>query len=1083
MALPVYLQQFKSAGVYRVVFDKSTILNQDTEILRLVVGYSEQGPFNIPVYVKDPQTFRTLFGGISKKLEKRGIFFHRLALQCLNNTPIIALNLKKFSGETVQGSTISTDFNPSYEPIDTVSLDVEDIYDTTRFWTLSPDKLNNLRASDGTILDQYINIAAYDAKKMSNTYFIRKASGSKVSEYNITVSDWYSNEDSIPEYLEDYKNSLISDFFAEVYVFKGKFDAKQVMASDVLKEYFITKKNSDGTTVTDNDGNPVLQLRQYVLDGYGDKADTLDRLYEEETANPIGHYVGALIPYFTNKMGSYVSLDILFNSEEDVHNMMMSFNIDMLEEESVANIDLSGKLNIPIADTSTTSGGKKISGVGTNLSLNTIFKGTASTTLLGNTSAPVIADIIKMGNNIGDYYVNTQDDNTTEILFKANIPFKKSNTRITGSLYVSSVTNDVVTLKQVDSNETVTIYTVGSEPTDDNNGVVAAGTLESILTELGVNYEADTDGTFKKVLTGGTYFNGTPFNDYNDPLNGPEKIITSIARLEQPKSQDYMTDVDANMKASFLMVNPTTTSYQTNNDDDSVYGSSISFIDYNDDNWEWREDVTINGASCNAFVTVKDKSHDTSLINILQAGDTLLAADGENDNNHDDEYDDNDKDNYYDNVYVQETGIADISCTDSNGKDIIYEANYIILSGAPLRWNPNSNTDSETSHKSANAPSNDGTATGLSSVSGCVLVRVDKSLNQEIGTMIPQYLQGYTYKNDKPNGTGMYAKLQWQQFILSALTDYKGLRTGLLNKSEIDYRYIVDTFESFPQSSLKSELSYLAKEKQSCFVFANFPAVKTFVKCPYTSFVDANGIFDVNYVVEGYNKKKPSTIKFSIPSDGDGASYMAFYTPLKFADGYVDNIIPSAALVSNLFINKYYNRQPYYIVAGPNYGLMQATGLVGPDYMYSRDELNIIEPYGVNCMVYRPTFGTFINANQTAKQTPVSALSKVNVRELVIYLQDEIEKVLQAYQWEFNNATTRNAILDKANYICSIVQSNGGIQAYENIMDESNNTNEVIDNEFAILSTSIEPGMGCGKMVHELTIYRSGQLTSSTTES
>ena len=44
-------------------------------------------------------------------------------------------------------------------------------------------------------------------------------------------------------------------------------------------------------------------------------------------------------------------------------------------------------------------------------------------------------------------------------------------------------------------------------------------------------------------------------------------------------------------------------------------------------------------------------------------------------------------------------------------------------------------------------------------------------------------------------------------------------------------------------------------------------------------------------------------------------------------------------------------------------------------------------------MVYRPNFGTFINANQTAKQTPVSALSKVNVRELVIYLQDEIENV------------------------------------------------------------------------------------------
>lgn len=359
-----------------------------------------------------------------------------------------------------------------------------------------------------------------------------------------------------------------------------------------------------------------------------------------------------------------------------------------------------------------------------------------------------------------------------------------------------------------------------------------------------------------------------------------------------------------------------------------------------------------------------------------------------------------------------------------------------------------------------------------------MLVRIDAAINREIGTMIPQYLEGYTFENAKPEGTGMYAKVQWQNLILSALTDYKGLRTGLLNTSEINYRYVIDTFESYPVSGLKNVLSYLCKEKQSAFCISNFPSVPSFVKCPYTSFTDSKGIFDVNFVVAGYNKKKAAAIKFGLPADSDGASFIAFYSPLKFSDGYVDDIIPSAGLVSNLFINKYMSRQPYYIVAGPNYGSITASGLVGPDYKYSNDELQIIEPFGVNVMVYKTNFGTFINANQTAKQTPVSSLSKVNVRELVIYLQDEIEKVLQAYQWEFNNSTTRNAILDKANSICALVKCNGGIQAYKNTMDESNNTPEIIDNEMAILSTAIEPGFGCGKMVQELTLYRTGQLSS-----
>ena len=38
MAIPVALQNFKAAGIYRLVYDKSTVLNEDTSVLRLAVG-------------------------------------------------------------------------------------------------------------------------------------------------------------------------------------------------------------------------------------------------------------------------------------------------------------------------------------------------------------------------------------------------------------------------------------------------------------------------------------------------------------------------------------------------------------------------------------------------------------------------------------------------------------------------------------------------------------------------------------------------------------------------------------------------------------------------------------------------------------------------------------------------------------------------------------------------------------------------------------------------------------------------------------------------------------------------------------
>lgn len=1038
MAIPVHLQQFKAAGIYRVVFDHSSILAQDTQMLRLVVGYSEKGPFNVPVLVKSTGDFIELFGNISKKLEKRGIYFHRLALQMLQVSPILCLNLKKFAGETVTGATISSDFNPKFEPIDTVKINVEDIYDTTRFWTLDANKLNNLRTVEGTLMDQYINIATTNVKNTSATYFIRKASGTKINGYNITVSDWY-NDEEMPEYLEPYKNNLISDFFAEIYVFKGKFEAKQVLSSNTLKNYFIV------TNEYDDNGEQILKLRDKVINAFGESVDTLDSLYKDETSGALGHYVGAIIPYFKNKQGAYACLDVVFNSDIDVHNMMMSFNEDLLEEELAANLDLSGRMLIPTKDNPNKAN--------KSLSLDLIYNGTATTSVLGNLNAPVVADVISFRSNV-------YDPDTEEAVQEIFV----GKTRIAGTLYVKNITENQITLAQVGTEQTVVMTFDNSQ--DANKTINAAKKLGVIFDENGE--PIDEKGTLWKA--------GDAFINVIDPLAGPARVITALSRLEHKSAdgQEY-TDIDENMKPSFMDVEIKTKAEFVNTNvvgADSVYGSSVSFIDYNEDNWEYVEDAELIPGVPQAAL-IGSAEYDATLIKVLQKGDCILADDNAVDVNEDGEL--NDGDGYEDNVYVQEFGTKYYTegeddyygAKDENGETIKHKEgefkfHYILISAAPKVYRIK---DVESGNK----------------INDC-LVRVDAALNQEIGTMVPQYLEGYTYKNDRPIGTGMYAKVKWQEFILSALTSYKGLRTALLSKAEIDYRYVIDTFESYPVEGLKNVLSFLCKEKQSAFCIANFPSVQNFIKCPYTSFTNEKGVFDVEYVVKGFNKKKAAAMMFSLPTENDGASFIAFYSPLKFTDGYLDTIVPSAGLVSNLFVNKYMTRQPYYIVAGPNYGSITASGLVGPDYKYSQDELQIIEPYGVNVMVYRPSFGTFINANQTAKQSPVSALSKVNVRELVIYLQDEIEKVLQAYQWEFNNQRTRNAILDRANQICSIIAANGGIQAYRNIMDESNNTPEIIDNEMAVITTHIEPGMGCGKMVQELHIWRTGQMAANIIE-
>lgn len=1320
MAIPVYLQNFKHAGLYRVVFDKSTVLSQDTNVLRLLVGYSDKGPFNIPTYIQSAADFIAMYGNINKTQERRGNFFHRTALQMLSVSPILCLNLKKFDTENVTGAQINTNFNAK-DTIDTVQIPVADVYDTTRFWSLDPEKLNEVRGSE------YINIATTDVKANSGTFFIRKASGSKVSSYNVTVSDWYKDAgEAVPEFLEGYENELMSAFFAEVYVFSGKFTADQVLASETLKNYFIVDKNGK------------LKLRQYVKDSFGDYNDTLDYLFEDETSGAIGHYVGCLIPYFKDKNGNYASLDIIFNLDSDAHHMMMSFNEDMLYEYGTANIDMSGARWISTSDstpydnTHVESDGSDVGHnrakiykqYGTSIvCIDRLWKGTALTSLLGNVGAPVVSAKTHFRTNIW-----SDEDTIKHPLSWENVK------KISGNLYVQSWTDTAITLGAIGSPKHIIIDLLAVDKPN----------INYVLYELGAAYKKTVGGVtsyvpFESGL--GTVYKSADAYDKPENINGPKKVITSLSR-DLDSTDDAMVILSSEVvKCNIEDVYITTKTEYLNPDtliDDSnkyaswnVYGPSVTFIPLNE-NWTLTADVydETDEDAVHTYHLTAPATADTTILAMLQKGDQFLAVDGKIDMDGDGDYKDEVINGYYDLCYVQEaetitdeygnpktysikfTGnIATYEGASKSDKDVtISNGEYKLLGEAekanysPKNWavtynhvgprtltaeayavatnkegfNPsgivfskqvtaveymmlnaaarNMCTKNYHYHKIATADPNQDNITGAqykelpdshetdpvksdykyveldsytfiyddikqvystntglkrpievtttdgtlyidatsnpdlevdetgkitantvalkhdgtdkigyyvamytnpafnygqqvimltdaeyqkikpisvekynglstsdktaynsttanytenggaaknghyligysdlvantnewikkaaqnATTYGKYLVRIENGLNQEIGTMEPVYLKGYTYEHPKPDGVGQRAKLEWQNFQLSALTEYKGLHTGLLNKSEIDFRYVIDGFETYVDAGAKKVLSYLAKQKQNAFAILNFPSVKTFVKCPYSSFTDAKGVFNVQYVVDGFNKKKAHTTAFSLPSNDEGASFAAFYTPLKLSDGTIDSVVPSAGLVSNLFMEKYNSRLPYEIVAGPNYGAMSVSGLVGPDYNYSGDELNIIEPFGVNCMVYRPSFGTFINANQTAKQTPKSALSSVNVRELVIYIMDEVEKILQSYQWEFNNQTVRNKIKDRADSICARVQANGGIQAYLNVMDDSNNTPDIIDNEMAILSTHIEPGRGMGKMVHELTLYRTGQMNST----
>ena len=825
--LSVHLSNIKSSGVYRFVFDKSEVPSVTPQTMRLVVGYSEKGPFNTVTYVKNTSEFKTIYGDISKKLERYGCYFHRLALQCLAKEPILCLNLKKFSPKASDDKTANKDyeavsyvnFNVTGDAVlgdtDVKNIEVEKIFDTTRMWMLSPEAF-----CENVGTENYLYLTATDTKKNSNTTFIRP---SLVKGYDITLRDWYNtyNNGEYPEYLETCLDTLVSDYLVDVYVFRGKFTPEVATSSTFIK--YFTKSGND------------YYVKDYIENAYGEKVDALNALSQVEGSGFLARYTGSLIPYFKNADGSWLSIDLVFNNDSSSHQMMMYLNEEYLTSDTVSAINLGGYQNL-----------------GATINNGTINK------CIGT-------------------------DNKSAFMYNS--------------------WNDNATIDQDSSNNS---FTYGDVAID--------------------------------LFPKGTYSDGVI------TITGGAKLPINVGDL-------FIADKSA--------------------------------------------DVNKEGINLATVIAV-DKPKDTTNIKLT-------------------------------------FNIKPKEFTEGNGKIARYNCKLTAHAG------------------------------GL----------VDKAFDNAAHKGI--YLDGYTYLKGSPDNTKTDGKLEWINTQLKVL-DGKGVREALTNSTDVDYRYIVDTFEGLPEDGLRARLSLLAKTKGNALVISNFPAMSVFAKDP--GFTDEKGVFSTKYVAAGNNSAKSSTMRVSMPSDADGASFIAFYTPLKFNDGGIKINVPSAGLVSNNFMDKYTSRQPYYIVAGPSYGLMYYSGMIGPDFNFTRDDLNNLEPMGVNCMVYKPQRGTFINSNQTAKQKPVTALSKVNVRELVIYLQDTIADMLQGYQWELNTQTLRDNIKAKADAICEQVKSNGGLYAYTNVCDDTNNTPEVIDNEMVVLSTGIEPAKGAGKMIHELTIYRTGGLSS-----
>ena len=319
--------------------------------------------------------------------------------------------------------------------------------------------------------------------------------------------------------------------------------------------------------------------------------------------------------------------------------------------------------------------------------------------------------------------------------------------------------------------------------------------------------------------------------------------------------------------------------------------------------------------------------------------------------------------------------------------------------------------------------------------------------------------------------------------LLTQLRPGNGLSNTLIDKDAITFRYVVDTFGSLENSGIlnKEEITQLCKERQNASAILNAPMVKELKAATNPTFKDSFAPygFNVRHVATGGNLDTNPTSLYTLPSINEGASYAFYYGPgLNVIENGRTKVIPPAAYVSNNYIDKYLDALPWSIIAGPRRGVVGGTGVQSLEFSFDKNDRDILEPFGYNPIVFQRGVGLTIKGNKTAQQGVQSALSSAHVREVLIYIEDGLAEILKNYLFEFNSAQTRLEIKTLADNFMESVKKDGGVYDYKNIMDGSNNTSEVIDNNMGILDTFVEPVKGLEILVSRVTVLNTGEIAT-----
>jgi hypothetical protein len=209
------------------------------------------------------------------------------------------------------------------------------------------------------------------------------------------------------------------------------------------------------------------------------------------------------------------------------------------------------------------------------------------------------------------------------------------------------------------------------------------------------------------------------------------------------------------------------------------------------------------------------------------------------------------------------------------------------------------------------------------------------------------------------------------------------------------------------------------------------------------------------------------------------SNYVGTYYPwVKTIDSRTNRLtaVPPSVLMPGIYAANDAVAAEWFAPAGLNRGGI--TGAISVLNRLTHAERDQLYEGKVNPIAQFPGEG-IVAFGQKTLQDRASALDRINVRRLLIKVKKYIASTSRYLVFEQNTATTRNRFLNTVNPYLEGIQQRQGLYAFRVVMDETNNTPDVIDRNILAGQIYLQPTKTAEFIVLDFNILPTGASFSA----